>query len=196
VFVASRDDDADYRNAVAQNASLHVVLPQETLFTLKPPAIRRVRNLLDLKLATRSPPRASLRPITARAVDRVLTGNLHRLMHLAITCSTMLSCSMGSFAILLAMCADFLRVIHQKIISAKHPSAAPQNLFRTGYVGRQCDVLGFPINPLPSRPICPVNQGRSPRERHILLQLPIDSVMSFLSTTCGVVPVDSDRKRS
>jgi hypothetical protein len=37
VFVASRDDDADYRNAVAQNASLHVVLPEETLFTQKHP---------------------------------------------------------------------------------------------------------------------------------------------------------------
>jgi hypothetical protein len=37
VFVASRDDDADYKNAVAQNASLHVVLPQETLFTFAHP---------------------------------------------------------------------------------------------------------------------------------------------------------------
>jgi hypothetical protein len=37
VFLASRDDDADYRNAVAQNASLQVVLPQETRFGKKTP---------------------------------------------------------------------------------------------------------------------------------------------------------------
>ena len=37
VFVASRDDDADYRNAVAQNASLHAVFPQETPFTFDLP---------------------------------------------------------------------------------------------------------------------------------------------------------------
>src|SRR5437016_14203744 len=54
VFVASRDDDADYRNAVAQNASLHVVFPQETPFTLTSRPIRPIRNLLNLKLATRS----------------------------------------------------------------------------------------------------------------------------------------------
>jgi hypothetical protein len=37
---------------------------------------------------------------------------------------------------------------------------------------------------------------KSRKTPHILLHLPIDSVMSFLSTTCGVVPVDSHRKRS
>ena len=33
MFVASRDDDADYRNALVQNASLSTVLPQESHFT-------------------------------------------------------------------------------------------------------------------------------------------------------------------
>jgi hypothetical protein len=46
VFVASRDDDADYRNAVAQNASLHVVLPEETRFTQKHPDRFAIARLL------------------------------------------------------------------------------------------------------------------------------------------------------
>ena len=33
VFVPSRDDDADYKNAVGQNASVQIVFPQEPPFT-------------------------------------------------------------------------------------------------------------------------------------------------------------------
>jgi len=59
------------------------------------------------------------------------------------------------------------------------------------------DVLGFCIDSFASRPReSRMNQGRKiPNDAHILLRLPIDSVMSFLSTISSVVPVDSDPER-
>ena len=45
VFVASRDDDADYRNAVAQKASLHIVLPQEKRFLPTPSSTGLISTL-------------------------------------------------------------------------------------------------------------------------------------------------------
>ncbi len=160
VFVASRDDDADYRNAVAQNASLHVVFPQETPFTLTSRPIRPIRNLLNLQLATRS----KLFSIECPRVQMERSWDHHRmLMHtLAITFCRMLGCNAETSPICSQCCADFLRMSSTRdpLCEASLLPKKPVPAF--AYVDVS-DVLGFGIDRFAPRTAgSRMNQGRNP----------------------------------
>ena len=85
-----------------------------------------------------------------------------------------------------------------RILSAKHHFLFPKTHSTFAYHGVR-DVLRFRIDRFRS-PFWP-NLSRESGQKSrmmpsILLHRPIDSVISFLSTTYGVVPVDSDQQRS
>jgi hypothetical protein len=85
-----------------------------------------------------------------------------------------------------------------RILSANHHFLLPKTHSTFAYHGVR-DVLIFRIDRFrwPSRPnLSRESEQKSRIMPSILLHRPIDSVMSFLSTTYGVVPVDSDQQRS
>jgi hypothetical protein len=191
VFVASRDDDADYRNAVAQNASLHLVLQQETHFTLRRPGpIRPDQKLLNLKLASPAKPFF----IEGPRAEGALRGPSHAHAHPATTFLQDARKQPEDLRRMLTS-ACFItssRDPSQRSVDCCSPKPVPHSPNIVVY-----DVLGFGIDSFASRPReSRMNQGRKiPNDAHILLRLPIDSVMSFLSTISSVVPVDSDPER-
>jgi len=165
VFVASRDDDADYRNAAAQNASLHVVFPQRNTFTLKhPDQFAPIRNPLNLKLATcTTPAQTVLRRMTARVDGTLMGPSLHAHAHTSRSSfCMMLGCGMVSFGVCSRSCADFLLVLCQRYSKRSIACCFPRSIPHSRHVDAY-DVLGFRIGASFACQIFWMNWDRNPR---------------------------------
>jgi hypothetical protein len=143
VFVASRDDDADYKNAVAQNASLHIVFSQD------PPSPSNTGDQFCLfKLLRPSSVSASLRTLYSIEQPQCSCALIKTSPHSQsppVTICMMLGCSAETPAALSPSCPDLMRLSPMKTLSQTSLiSLALQNLSAFNVRRRTMDQTMYP----------------------------------------------------